>query len=67
VEYLKPGAEKNFAIVDAAMNDLARPAMYQAFHRMEAVEKRATKAQVYEVVGPVAKVATGLARTARSL
>ena len=53
VEYLKPGAEKNFAIVDAAMNDLARPAMYQAFHRMEAVETRATKAQVYEVVGPV--------------
>ena len=53
VEYLKPGAEKNFAIVDAAMNDLARPAMYQAFHRMEAVETRATKAHVYEVVGPV--------------
>jgi diaminopimelate decarboxylase len=53
VEYLKPGAEKNFAIVDAAMNDLARPAMYQAFHRMEVVEKRATKAQVYDVVGPV--------------
>jgi diaminopimelate decarboxylase len=53
VEYLKPGAEKNFAIVDAAMNDLARPAMYQAFHRMEAVEKRAMKAQLYDVVGPV--------------
>ncbi|CAH2777619.1 MAG: Diaminopimelate decarboxylase (EC [uncultured Caballeronia sp.] len=53
VEYLKPGAEKNFAIVDAAMNDLARPAMYQAFHRMEAVEKHATKAQLYDVVGPV--------------
>jgi diaminopimelate decarboxylase len=53
VEYLKPGEEKNFAIVDAGMNDLARPAMYQAFHRMESVEKRATKAQVYDVVGPV--------------
>jgi len=53
VEYLKPGEEKNFAIVDAGMNDLARPAMYQAFHRMEAVEKRATKAQLYDVVGPV--------------
>ncbi len=53
VEYLKPGAEKNFAIVDAAMNDLARPAMYQAFHRIEAVESGAQKAQVYDVVGPV--------------
>jgi diaminopimelate decarboxylase len=53
VEYLKPGAEKNFAIVDAAMNDLARPAMYQAFHRIEAVENGAAKAQVYDVVGPV--------------
>ena len=53
VEYLKPGAEKNFAIVDAAMNDLARPAMYQAFHRIEAVENGASKAQLYDVVGPV--------------
>jgi diaminopimelate decarboxylase len=53
VEYLKPGAEKNFAIVDAAMNDLARPAMYQAFHRIEAVEKRAAKADIYDIVGPV--------------
>lgn len=53
VEYLKPGAEKNFAIVDAAMNDLARPAMYQAFHRIEAVAKSGAKAAVYDVVGPV--------------
>jgi diaminopimelate decarboxylase len=53
VEYLKPGSEKNFAIVDAAMNDLARPAMYQAFHRIEPVLESAAKAQVYDVVGPV--------------
>ncbi|MGV7244124.1 diaminopimelate decarboxylase [Caballeronia sp. M23-90] len=53
VEYLKPGAEKNFAIVDAAMNDLARPAMYQAFHRIEAVGTSAAKAELYDVVGPV--------------
>lgn len=53
VEYLKPGAEKNFAIVDAAMNDLARPAMYQAFHRIEAVSDSAAKAERYDVVGPV--------------
>src|ERR1700744_229580 len=53
VEYLKPGSEKNFAIVDAAMNDLARPAMYQAFHRIEPVAQSAVQAQVYDVVGPV--------------
>src|SRR5580658_691167 len=40
VEFLKPGAEKNFAIVDAAMNDLARPAMYEAYHSIEPVVKR---------------------------
>ena len=45
VEYLKPGAEKNFAIVDAAMNDLARPAMYEAYHSIEPVVKREAKAQ----------------------
>jgi diaminopimelate decarboxylase len=53
VEYLKPGEEKNFAIVDAAMNDLARPAMYQAFHKIEAVKHSAAQPNVYDVVGPV--------------
>jgi diaminopimelate decarboxylase len=62
VEYLKPGAEKNFAIVDAAMNDLARPAMYQAFHRIEAVEKGAAKARLYDVVGPVCESGDWLGR-----
>jgi diaminopimelate decarboxylase len=62
VEYLKPGAEKNFAIVDAAMNDLARPAMYQAFHRIEAVEAGPAKAQVYDVVGPVCESGDWLGR-----
>jgi diaminopimelate decarboxylase len=53
VEYLKPGEEKHFAIVDAAMNDLMRPALYEAFHGIREVERRATSAQKYEVVGPV--------------
>ncbi|KMQ80825.1 Diaminopimelate decarboxylase [Candidatus Burkholderia pumila] len=54
VEYLKPGKEKNFAIVDAAMNDLARPAMYESFHRIEPVSQRdSVKAHQYDVVGPV--------------
>jgi hypothetical protein len=45
VLYLKPGEQKNFCIVDAAMNDLPRPAMYQAFHG-----HRALPAQTYDVV-----------------
>ncbi|MBS0451211.1 MAG: diaminopimelate decarboxylase [Proteobacteria bacterium] len=54
VLYTKPGEEKNFCIVDAAMNDLPRPAMYQAFHRIEAVSSSGHgQAKDYDVVGPV--------------
>jgi diaminopimelate decarboxylase len=53
VLYTKPGAEKNFCIVDAAMNDLPRPAMYQAFHRIVPVAERQGEAVSYDVVGPV--------------
>jgi diaminopimelate decarboxylase len=53
VEYLKPGQEKHFAIVDAAMNDLMRPALYDAYHAMREVERRGAPAHRYEVVGPV--------------
>lgn len=53
VLYTKPGAEKNFCIVDAAMNDLPRPAMYQAFHRIVPVAERQGDAVSYDVVGPV--------------
>jgi len=53
IEYLKHGAEKNFAVVDAAMNDLIRPALYDAWHDIVSVELREIPAQVYEVVGPV--------------
>ena len=52
--YLKHGEEKNFCIVDAAMNDLPRPAMYQAFHAIVPVQDDGTAPEeVYEVVGPV--------------
>jgi diaminopimelate decarboxylase len=44
VEYLKPGEVKNFAIVDAAMNDLARPALYDAWHDIVPVAPRTTAA-----------------------
>ncbi|WP_066268434.1 diaminopimelate decarboxylase [Hydrogenophaga palleronii] len=55
VLFLKPGEQKNFLIVDAAMNDLPRPAMYQAFHRIVPVQPRAADASstVWDVVGPV--------------
>ena len=53
VEYLKPGEIKNFAIVDAAMNDLARPALYDAWHDIVAVRQRDTEPRNWEIVGPV--------------
>ncbi len=53
VEYLKPGEEKNFAIVDAAMNDLMRPALYDAYHNILPVQRENHVAQCYEVVGPI--------------
>lgn len=53
VEYLKHGETRNFAIVDAAMNDLMRPALYDAYHAIQAVTPRAAAAERYEVVGPI--------------
>ncbi|KQT41274.1 MULTISPECIES: diaminopimelate decarboxylase [unclassified Methylophilus] len=53
VEYLKPGESKNFAIVDAAMNDLMRPALYDAYHHITTIAASSAPAQTYEVVGPV--------------
>ena len=53
VEYIKPGEEKNFAIVDAAMNDLMRPALYDAYHEILPVMNEVYAAKVYEVVGPI--------------
>jgi diaminopimelate decarboxylase len=56
VLYTKPGEHKNFCIIDAAMNDLPRPAMYQAFHAIVPVSVEAAKGAVemtYDVVGPV--------------
>jgi diaminopimelate decarboxylase len=53
VEYLKMSETKNFAIVDAAMNDLMRPALYDAYHDIVAVKPRAGEATNYEIVGPV--------------
>ena len=55
VLYLKPGEQKNFCIVDAAMNDLPRPSLYQAFHRIVPLQQPAAgaTAPTWDVVGPV--------------
>jgi len=53
VLYLKPGEQKNFCIIDAAMNDLPRPAMYQAYHHIAPVTPRTEASTTYDVVGPV--------------
>jgi diaminopimelate decarboxylase len=53
VEYLKHTQHKNFAIVDAAMNDLQRPALYNAWHEIVPVQPREGDTTSYDVVGPV--------------
>ena len=67
VEYLKHADAKNFAIVDAAMNDLMRPALYDAFHDIQPVLPHAgLAAQAYDIVGPICESGDFLARS-RSL
>ncbi len=61
IEYLKRGEDRNFAIIDAAMNDLARPALYDAFHRIAAVRPRG-QADTYDVVGPICESGDFLGR-----
>lgn len=56
VEYYKPGEEKNFLLVDAGMNDLLRPALYQAYHQIVTVNEQRESAnsdRLVDVVGPV--------------
>ncbi|HZG19462.1 MAG TPA: diaminopimelate decarboxylase [Herbaspirillum sp.] len=62
VQYLKHGEGKNFAVVDAAMNDLMRPAMYEAWHGVKTVKENAGQARIYDVVGPVCESGDWLAR-----
>ncbi|QOL50430.1 diaminopimelate decarboxylase [Massilia litorea] len=62
VEFLKPGAEKNFAIIDAAMNDMMRPTLYGAWMDMKPVVPREGEKAVYDVVGPVCESGDWLAK-----
>lgn len=62
VEYLKPTAEKNFAIVDAAMTELMRPTLYQAWHDILPVRPREEASQNWDIVGPVCESGDWLGR-----
>lgn len=53
VEYLKHNLDRGFAVVDAAMNDLMRPALYDAWHDIVPLQSRTIPARSYDVVGPV--------------
>lgn len=62
VEYIKPGEEKNFCVVDAAMNDLMRPALYQAWMDVQPVKQGSEAPLCYDVVGPICESGDWLAR-----
>ena len=62
VEYLKHTEHKDFAIVDAAMNDLIRPALYQAWMDVTAVRPREGAARPYDIVGPICETGDFLAK-----
>ena len=62
VEYLKHTEHKDFAIVDAAMNDLIRPALYQAWMDVVAVQPRDAVARPYDIVGPICETGDFLAK-----
>ncbi|AZF24026.1 MULTISPECIES: diaminopimelate decarboxylase [unclassified Pseudomonas] len=62
VEYLKHTEHKDFAIVDAAMNDLIRPALYQAWMNVTAVAPRDSETRAYDIVGPICETGDFLAK-----
>ena len=62
VEYLKHTEHKDFAIVDAAMNDLIRPALYQAWMDVSAVRPRDSAPRTYDIVGPICETSDFLAK-----
>jgi diaminopimelate decarboxylase len=62
VQYLKHAQARNFAIVDAAMNDLLRPSLYTAWHGLRTVRPRSGEARMYDVVGPICESGDWLAK-----
>ena len=62
VEFLKHSEAKNIAIVNASMNDLVRPTLYDAWHSVEAVTPREPGNTTYDIVGPICESGDWLAR-----
>jgi diaminopimelate decarboxylase len=65
IEYLKRGEDRNFAVVDGAMNDLMRPALYDAWHDILPVAQSNDRSETWEVVGPVCESGDFLGRQRR--
>jgi diaminopimelate decarboxylase len=61
IEYLKHGEARNFAVVDAAMNDLIRPALYDGYHEVRQVVPSTADSRRYEIVGPICETGDFLA------
>ena len=62
IEYLKKSTSKNFVVVNAAMNDLPRPAIYEAWHDIECISPNTASADAYDVVGPICESTDVLGR-----
>ncbi len=62
---LKPGEDKNFAVIDAAMNDLMRPSLYEAWHAVAEVTRSSETEKVWDVVGPVCESGDWIAKDRR--
>jgi diaminopimelate decarboxylase len=62
VLYVKSGRDRKFVVVDAGMNDFLRPALYDAFHRVEPILSRGWPVELVDVVGPVCETSDFLAR-----
>ena len=62
VEYIKEAGEKKFAIIDAGMNDLIRPSLYEAWHKVREVEEGDVESETYDLAGPVCETGDILAR-----
>jgi len=62
IEYLKPGEEKNFAVIDAAMNDMIRPALYQAWLAVEPVTTNEDSTKKWDIVGPICETGDFIAK-----
>jgi diaminopimelate decarboxylase len=62
VEYIKDAGEKKFAIIDAGMNDLIRPSLYEAWHQVKEVEQSEVDMETYDLAGPVCETGDVLAK-----